>query len=171
MPNKATRRAKRQQLKERYAKVREDAQLADLIPTTPEGAVRNEKVDPTLQGSAILPDLVRQALRESWATPHEAKPAIIASLLEPFFEERQLGDNGKPLPPNRNQLIECAKTLRQLDQTQFERDNPESAGLAKGGIAISLQNTMLATEVMRDALGDVDAIMALTKQAFNSEQK
>lgn len=135
-------------------RTREHAQLEGLIPTTPEGAVRDERVDPRTQGSAILPDLVRQALRESWATPDIAKPAIVASMLEPFFEERQEGE-----PPDRKTLIECAKVLRALDQTQHERDNPSEVG---GGVHVTVQ----ATQVMRDSLEDVDAIMALTKQVF-----
>lgn len=162
-PSSKRRRAK-QALKERYAKVREDAQLAGVIHTTPEGAVRNE----VSTGNAQLPELVRQALRENWATPDCAKPAIIANLLEPFFAERELGPDGKPLPPNRAQMLELAKVLRLLDQTQFERDNPEAAGTAKGGTHISLQNTLQATEVMRRSLADVDQLMELTKQCFDT---
>lgn len=142
---------------------REECQLQGLIPTAPEGALKNEVVS---TGNAVLPELVRQAIKENWATPDAAKPAIVANLLEPFFEERQLDALGRPMPPDRKLLVECAKTLRALDQTQYERDNPEAAGAAKGGIAISLANTMQATEVMRESLGDVDAIMALTVKAF-----
>lgn len=39
-------RRKRQKLKRKYARLREDAQLADIIETTAEGAVRDERVDP-----------------------------------------------------------------------------------------------------------------------------
>lgn len=155
------RRKQKQLLKARYAKVREEAQLADIIPTTPEGAVRNEVVC----GNAILPDIVRQALRENWATPDVAKPAIVANLLEPFFMEREIDPNtGKPIPPNRAQLLECAKVLRMLDQTQHERDNPNEAG--NGNITISLQNTLQATATMRESLTDVDRVMDLTRQCF-----
>ncbi len=99
------RRRERQALKQKYAKVREDAQLAGVIHTTPEGAVRNEVA---LTGNAVLPDVVKQALRENWATPDCAKPAIVANLLEPFFAEREIGPDGKELPPNRAQLLEGA---------------------------------------------------------------
>lgn len=146
------RRRKRQELKERYMKVREDAQLADLVPTTPEGAVRNEAA---LTADVQLPELVRQGLRESWATPDCAKGAVVANLLEPFFREER---------PEPKILNELAKTLRLLDQTQFERDHPEEAGQAKGGIAI--QNTLQAAQMVRDNLTDVDQIMALTKMQF-----
>lgn len=153
------RRKEKQRLKERYAKAREDAQLADIIPTTPEGAVRNEVV---LTGNAVLPDLVLQGLKENWATPDAAKPAIVANLLEPFFADRELDANGKPIPPNRRELLECAKVLRMLDQTQHERDNPETVN---GGINITLQNTLQATATMRESL-NVDSVMELTKQCF-----
>lgn len=155
------RRKDKQRLKERYAKVREDAQLADIIPTTPEGAVRNE----VSVGNAQLPEVVRQAIRENWATPDAAKPAIIANLLEPFFMDREIDPNtGQPIPPNRAQLIELAKVLRLLDQTQHERDNPEAS--RSGGINITLQNTLQATATMRESLGDADAVMELTERCF-----
>jgi len=166
--SKASRRMRRQKLKEKYAKTREEAQLAGLIPMTPEGAVRNEKVDPALQGAALLPELVRLALRNNWSTPDIAKPAIVANLLEPFFT-REVGPDGVLLPPNRTQLIELAKVLKLLDQTQYERDHPESKG---GSISISLQNTLLATEVMRKSLEAVDVkvatdhIMSVTEKCF-----
>lgn len=163
------RRRHKQKVKKQYAVLREEAQHLDIIPTTPEGAVRNERVDPALQGSAILPEIVREALRNNWATPDVAKPAIVANLLEPFFAERETDPaTGKSIPPNRAQMIELAKVLRLLDQTNFERENPEAAGLAKGGTNISLQNTLQATEAMRESLGDVDSIMALTKQCFDA---
>lgn len=158
------RRHKRQKLHKQYAQAREELQLMGELQTTPQGALKANEVVQT--GNAVLPELVRQALKENWATPDCAKPAIVANLLEPFFEERRLDANGKPLPPDRRLLVECAKTLRALDQTHYERENPEAAGAAKGGIAISLANTMQATEAMREALPDVDAIMELTRLAF-----
>lgn len=144
---------------------REDAQLAGIIPTTPAGAIRDERAG----GAAILPDVIRQALRESWATPDAAKPAIIASLLEPFFEEREKDPvTGKPVPPSRSQLMELAKVLKLLDQTQWERDHPEEAGKAKGGASVFMQ----ATATMRENIGaaDVDRIMALTRAALGADE-
>src|SRR5262249_16981842 len=52
---------------ERYAKVREDAQLLGIIPTVPEGAVRNE-VAPVAPDPP-LPHLVRAAIKNNWETP------------------------------------------------------------------------------------------------------
>lgn len=154
------RRGKKQKTKERYAKAREDAQLEGIIPTTPEGAVRDERTvcaDP-LDG---LPEMVRQALKEKWDTPGAAKPAIIASLLRPFYS------NGIPtmtrdgevvmMPPSPKLLNELARTLLALDQTQYERDNPVQAGQAKGNnqatvaIGVSIEANKLAVQVMREA--------------------
>lgn len=42
-------RNRRQKVKARYTKAREDAQLEGIIPTSPEGAVRDERVDPASQ--------------------------------------------------------------------------------------------------------------------------
>lgn len=129
-------RTSKQKIKEAYSVAREEAQLAGVIPTTPEGAVHPERVDPRVQISAALPDIVRQALREGWATPDSAKPAIIAALLEPFFQDDVvLDENGNQVHVKqpRKLLIELAKTLRMLDQTQWERDHPVEAGKAKGG--------------------------------------
>lgn len=129
-------RAQKQRTKDRYAHAREDAQLEGLIPTTPEEALSPEQVNPAIQTGSALPELVRQALRESWATPNAAKPAIIAALLEPFFQEDvALDENGQQvkIKPSRKLLMELAKTLRVLDQTQWERDNPGKAGQARGG--------------------------------------
>lgn len=157
------RRNKDQKLREKYAKVREEAQLAGIIPTTPEGAVRDERaksVDP-LDG---LPDYVKQALRESWATPASAKPAIIAALLRPFFNEVPVMTKDGDLvyvPASAKTLNELARTILAMDQNQFARENPEAAGKAKGptingvptsgniAVNISLESNKLAVKVMR----------------------
>ncbi|MGH7172775.1 MAG: hypothetical protein ACRELF_07000 [Gemmataceae bacterium] len=109
-------RKRRQRCKERYAKVREDAQLSGIIPTVPEGAVRNE-IAPVAPDPP-LPHLVRAAIKNNWATPDSAKPAIIDALLEPFYDP----DADCAL------LVKCFRVLFLLDQTQYERDHPEVAG-------------------------------------------
>ena len=171
------RRKARQKLREHYAKVREDAQLAGVIPTAPEGALRSEVVDPRLQGCQQLPAIVRDALRENWSTPNEAKPGIVGSLLEPFFSQDVVLDkdgNQVKVPPNRAMLIELAKTLKMLDQTQFERDNPEQAAKAKGGsttsTVVSVGNTIAATGFMRDALSSPD-VRAILDQLTNLDEQ
>lgn len=142
-PTNSTRN-RRQKIKANYAKAREDAQLAGLIPTTPEGAVRSEQVNPNTQREPALPDIVRTSLKEGWATPDSAKPRIVASLLEAFYnDELVIDESGKIhyVKPSRKLLNELAKTLLILDKTQFERDNPELAAKAKGGTVINNNNT------------------------------
>lgn len=111
-------RRKRQRLKQKYAGLREDCQLSDIVDTTPEGAVRDERVDTRTQGCQQLPTLIRQALREGWAVPEAAKPKVVAELLSGFFEEGQ-----DPML-----RVRLARLLLLLDHTQFERDRAEEAG-------------------------------------------
>src|SRR5262249_50303086 len=105
-----------QRCKERYAKAREDAQLSGIIPTVPEGAVRNE-VAPVAPDPP-LPHLVRKAIKNNWATPDCNKPAIVDSLIAPFYDP----DADAAL------LINCFLVLLLLDQTQSALDHPEQAG-------------------------------------------
>lgn len=147
---------RRKKIKKRYASAREEAQLAGVIPTTPEGAVRDERVhsvDP-LDG---LPQLVRQALKERWDTPGTAKQAIMAQLLVPFFNKVEVMDrdgNIRYVKSTPRLLNELARTILALDQAQYERDNPIAAGQAKGAastVAVSVQSNMLAVSVLREA--------------------
>ena len=129
----------------------------DLIPTSPEESLTLERVDPRTQGCQQLPILVREALKESWATPDQAKPGIVGALLEPFFAQDVVLDkdgNQIRLPPNRAMLIELAKMLRMLDQTQFERDHPEQAAKAKGGSTsiVSVQTNIQAASILRELI-------------------
>jgi hypothetical protein len=109
-------RKRRQRCKERYAKLREDAQLSGIIPTVPEGAVRNE-IAPAAPAPP-LPHLVRAAIKNNWTTPDCNKPGIVDSLIEPFYDP-----GADPAL-----LVKCARVLLLLDQTQYERDHPERAG-------------------------------------------
>jgi hypothetical protein len=104
-------RKRRQRCKECYAKAREDAQLSGIIPTVPEGAVRNE-VAPAAPDPP-LPHLVRAALRLGWDVPDAAKPKVVADLLAAFFEEGQ-----DPML-----RVRLARLLLFLDQTQYELES------------------------------------------------
>ena len=141
-----------QRHKKRYMELREELQLAGEIPTEPVGAIRDERVqtsDP-LEG---LPELVRQSLRKGWATPEDAKAVVVGKLLRPFFNDVEMIDKdgnlvSVPTPPKL--LNELAKTIQLLDQTQYERDNPEAAGKAKGGtVAVSVEANTIAVNVLR----------------------
>lgn len=156
----------RQRTKERYSKAREDAQLQGIIPTIPEGALKPERVDPATQAESPLPAVVREALRGSWATPDSAKPAIISALLEPFYRDDVVMDehgNEVHVKPSRKLLNELAKTLRMLDQTQWERDNPEQAGKAKGAgaaVSVSMQTNIAAIQLLNKMLDDPNSAIA-----------
>ena len=112
-------RKRRQRCKERYAKAREDAQLIGIIPTVPEGAVRNE-VAPVAPDPP-LPHLVRAALKDGWATPDAAKPKVVADLLAAFFEEGQ-----DPML-----RVRLARLLLLLDQTQYENERDHNLATDK----------------------------------------
>lgn len=172
----SSRRAERQEIKERYSKAREDAQLAGLIPTSPEEAIGDrERRNPATEFDPALPDVVRQALKEGWAVPDSAKPHIVAALLEPFFKDEVVFDeDGKAhhVKPSKKLLNELAKTLRTLDQTQFERDHPEEAAKAKGGghttnVNVLQQNmdmaAMIKEMVERGQAGLIGEVQAPTK--------
>lgn len=165
--SKAAHRKKK--IKKRYSIAREEAQLAGVIPTTPDGAVRNERSQ-----SAPLPKIVRQALRESWATPDAAKLDIVASLLAPFYEDIVVMDregNQLRIPPSPKLLLELAQTLRLLDQTQWAREHPEEAGKASGGgnaIAVSVQTNLAAIEFLNKVLHDEDRSNEQTSTPVNA---
>lgn len=149
------RRRKKEQRKVRdYQKLREDLQLSGRVPTTPEGAVKSERVDPATQGNQALPQLVREGLKSGWATPDAAKPDIVGALLEPFYLVDEVLDkdgNRVKVPPNRGMQIACAKVLKDLDVIQHERDNPEAAGKAKGGTNVIQVGAPTLLEAMRAA--------------------
>lgn len=161
-------RNKKQKLKAQYAKVREDAQLYGVIDTTPEGAVRPEQVNPDSQGSQSLPALDRVAITKGWEVPEHVKTKVIERLAEPFFEEgRQvLTKDGQAitLPPDRNLLKENAKVLVLADQRQYERDNPEAAGKAKGASLTNQTNNNTTNVLVADLADFFQAVDARRSQ-------
>jgi hypothetical protein len=125
-----SRRNAKQKIKKRYSKAREDAQLADVIPTTSEGAVRNEVVNPATQGSQPLPRLISQAIRNGWATPDDIKPRMIDELID-LVHQPDVEPHVK---------VGAARTLIQGDQVQYERDHPEAAARNGGAVATAVVN-------------------------------
>lgn len=115
----------KQNLKVMYAKVREDAQLYGVIPTTPEGAVRDEKVKPLAQGTQDTTAIDRAAISQGWRVPENQKPKVIQRLLEKLDDPK--------ITPAAAALV--AGALVKADQIQHERDNPE---IAKGkGVVVN----------------------------------
>jgi hypothetical protein len=124
-------RRRRQKIRREYARLREDAQLAGMIETVPEGALRVERVDPRTQGCQQLPALVRQALREGWSVPDSAKPRIVDELLQPFYAQ-----DG---PRDSKLLIALARTLLLLDREQWKRDHPEQTDGSREAVLLQVK--------------------------------
>ena len=132
----------KQKKKGRYQRLREDLQIDQVIPVSPEGAVRSEAVNPALQGEQKIPSLDRDVIRKGWEVPDEVKKKVIERLAEPFFEDKRVvvdrEGNAIELPPDRYLLKENAKVLVAADQRQYERDHPEEAGKAKGRTEVNV---------------------------------
>lgn len=142
-----SRRNRRQKVKERYAKYREEAQLLGLIPTTPEGALRQEAVDPASQGpDPTLPGAVVQALKEGWKVPEEKKQDLVEELIAIVLN---------PDMPSRSKIA-AFNALRQADRLQWEQDNPVEASKTKGAgkgattVSVSVQANHIAASTLRE---------------------
>ncbi len=122
--NTNSRKNRKQKIKKTYAKAREDAQLAGVIPTEPVGAVRNEVV--TTSGPPQT-GLIKEALKKGWAVPEETKPRLVDEMVK-IVED--------PNIPTK-QKIAAFNALRMADQQQFERDHPELMSKLKGGTNIN----------------------------------
>ena len=117
-------RSARQKLKERYAKAREDAQLYGLVETTPEGALKSERVDPKTQEQQDTTGIDRKAIARGWQVPEEQKGKVIDRLITKIDDEET----------SAAEVAMCANAVIKADQLQWERDNPVLAGKAKGSI-------------------------------------
>lgn len=125
-----SRRSQKQHLKDRYAHAREDAQLAGLIPTVPEEALKSERVDPSRQGIQETLGIDRKAIRNGWQVPEEKKIEVIDRLVDKVL------DDGASAA----EKAMCANAVLKADQMQWERDHPEESGKAKGGVNINNEN-------------------------------
>ena len=142
-------RNRKQKAQASFSKAREELQLMGVIETTPEGALRAERVDPTSQGEQRFPGLDREAIRngQGWGTNEHIKRKVIEKAAEVMFEKRMgfktVEVDGRKveieieLPPDRAAEAQAAKTLLLADKMQYERDHPEEAGKAKGGVNVS----------------------------------
>ena len=144
---KPTSKAKnrKKKIEKRYSSAREEAQLAGVIPTTPDGAVHDERVAPSAQGTQPMPALIAEAIRKGWKVPEGLKPQLVdemvAIILDPDMSAKV--------------KVGAFNALRTADRSQWEQDNPVDAGKAKGGttnVGLSLQANTLAVQVIRDAL-------------------
>jgi len=147
-------RNRKQKLKATYGRVREEAQLQGIIPTTPEGAAKPERVNPAVQSEQQFPRLVAEAVRNGWATPDEHKPKIVDALIEPFTKRDVVtAPDGSTyeLPPDRHLLKENAKVLATLDKLQYERDHPKDDAQAQAG-DVNINNQVNVVQVNWSAM-------------------
>lgn len=144
------RRNHKQKVVENHQKWREEAQLIGAIPTTPEGAVRDERVDPSTQGSQPLPGLIGQAVRKKWATPDHMA-------IRQVDELHQIATDEEVEPHIRVQAI---RTAQMADRDQWERENPDLAGKVKGGtkVEVNTQQTVNILDLAREAAARPDPL-------------
>jgi hypothetical protein len=138
-------RRSRQKLKERYSKAREEAQLHGIIPTSPEGALRDERVSAQTQSKQDTSGLERKAINSGWAVPEEKKPEIVERLIEKVTNP---GASAKEVALN-------ARVLLMADKEQWERDNIEEARKRAGGSNVNLA---FFEQLQRAALDEDDVI-------------
>lgn len=125
-PESIKKRRKLQRMKQRYMELRDELETLGEIPVEPAGSIRDEKV-PTAP-DPLLPEVVRQAVKEGWATPEPAKQHIVKTLLEPFYNDiTTMNEDGEvvQVPPSPKLLNELARTIAMLDKDQYDRNNPK----------------------------------------------
>lgn len=125
------RKAKQQRVK-RYSKAREDCQLNGDIETEPAGAVCNEVVDPSTQGSQPLPGLIGRGIRSGWEPTEEMKVRMTDELFDIATDQE--------VEPHVR--VAAVRASQQGSQQQWERDNPELAGKTKGGTKVDVNTTV-----------------------------
>lgn len=163
-----SKRKAHQKKRKRYMKLREELQVAGEIATTPEGAIRDERVDPATQSEQRIPSLDRAAVTRGWAVPEHVKRQVIERLAEPFFEGLQTVEdkdgNQIIIPPDRYLLKENAKVLVAADRQQWERDAPEEAGKAAGAnqaAVVDLKQLMEMAAEQRRRAAELSAVNLL----------
>lgn len=142
--SRSSRRLKRQNLMKRFSRLREDAQLAGLIQTTPAEAVRDEVVKTADQPQ---PKLIERAIKSGWAVPDEIKPELVAELTAIVTDEsEEASDKTK---------VAAFRALLAADQAQHERDNPQTKN-NKSTVNVSVQTNIAAVDVLRQSMRTVE---------------
>ena len=151
-------RSKRQKKVRKYGRLKEDLQIAGVIPILPEEAVRSEVVDPKTQSEQPLPGLIGIAIRRGWAVPEEKKPRLVDEMVG-IIENPEVGEVPK---------IMAFNALNKGDQVQYERDNPEAAGKAKGKTEVNVGVVVDPYSLYKKAVEDVEQDMV--EQRIEQEQ-
>lgn len=137
-----SRRNRKQKVKETYTKAREEAQLLDIIPTTPEGAIRPERVDSATQENAPQIEILKQAIRQGWAVPEERKARHVDEMSN-ILDAVEVPAKVK---------VAAFQALRMADKDQYERDHPEETAKAKKGSAVTVNVSTTQTNIEAAAL-------------------
>ena len=109
--------------------------MAGLIVTTPEEALRSERVDPSSQSEQAFPALIERAMRDDWDVPSHKKPVLVDELIA--VAEVPLDESN---PKMMLVKVQAVNALHRGDQMAYERKNPEAAGKAKGGVKVDVAN-------------------------------
>ena len=131
------RRREKQRVKDRLAHAQDDAQRLDIVETTPEEALKPARVDPSVQKEQPQSRLIGQAIRNGWATPEEKKPRLVDEMIG-IVEDPEAKTFDK---------VAAYNALLKGDQAQFERDQPEQAAKAKGGVNVNNTNEVTVVDL------------------------
>lgn len=125
-------RRKLQKNKATFTKAREELQLNGHLETTPEGALKNERVDPTTQDEQRFPGLDRMAIRngKGWGVNEHIKRMVVEKAAEVLFAAPQTykdaDGNEKPIPPDRYAQAQASKTLLAADKMEHDIEDEKS---------------------------------------------
>lgn len=136
--SRSSRRHRRQKIRRRYQSAREEAQLAGIEPTVPEGALEPERVPGSAQGSQPLPELVARAIRRGWAVDDGMKPHLVDELVAIVMSDEM---------PSKAKIA-AFNALRMADQHQYERDEPDKKG--GEGTTVNVVNNVALGNVFDD---------------------
>ena len=117
----------------------------------PEGAVRPEKVDPSVQSEQPMPELIAQAIRKGWAVDEGMKPHLVQELINIITDDE--------MPAKAK--ISAFNALRMGDKEQYDRDMEEyrKNDHPNPAVQVNVQVGDVFNDIERDAakiLGEAD---------------
>lgn len=151
-PESVKRRKTLQRHKQRYMELREELQLAGVIPVEPVGATRDERVDPASQEEQSLPAIVRESIRRGWNVPDDIKPQLVDELISIV----QDGD------ASYKEKIASFSALAKADWNQWRQDNPD-----KG--AAQVPTVLNITEIIVDVGSNQDSAAIPKAEVIQAE--
>lgn len=155
------RRRHKQRVRDRFAHAHDDAVLAGVLPMrpgSPEETLKPERVDPSVQGSQPLPSIAIMAIAGerdgSWKVPPAKVPLLVDEMVG--LVESQ----GEDSPPAVVKVM-AFNALAKGEQLQYERDNPEAAGKAKGGTNVAVG---VGVNVRQNVFGDLRELLERARE-------